>query len=195
MKYLVYIIFSLILIVVVSAGSNYNGLVKRQEATVKAWANVENAYQYRSDLIPNLVNVVKGYAAHEEGTLTAVVEARSKATSVSIDNKNIDAESLQRFGAVQEDFGSSLSRLMMMVERYPELRANENFLDLQEKLEATENRITYVRGKFNEVTRKYNRKRRRFPTILWVNNLFPQFEERAYFKAADGSEYAANVEF
>jgi LemA protein len=130
---------------------SYNKMVSHDETVITAWANVENVYQRRADLIPNLVNTVKGYASHEKETLTGVIEARSKATGVNIDASNLTAESMQQFQQAQKGLSSALSKLMVVVERYPDLKANQNFLELQSQLEGTENRIAVERRKFNEL--------------------------------------------
>ena len=141
-------------------------MVDLQEQVTSQWAQVENVYQRRADLIPNLVNTVKGYAQHEQETLVNVIEARSKATSVNVDPGNLTPQALEQFNQAQEGLTSSLSRLMLVVERYPDLKANENFLDLQAQLEGTENRIAVERKKFNEVTQSYNAYIRKFPQLI-----------------------------
>jgi LemA protein len=171
----------------------YNSFVTLEEGIEGQWANVENVYQRRADLIPNLVNTVKGYAEHEQGTLTQVVEARAKATGVTIDPSNITPESLAAFQQAQDGLSSALSKLLVTVERYPDLKANQNFLELQAQLEGTENRIAVERRKFNEVTRGYNTIIRRFPASIVANNR--GFEKRGYFEALAGSETAPVVEF
>jgi LemA protein len=171
----------------------YNGFVSMEEGIEGQWANVENVYQRRADLIPNLVNTVKGYAEHEQETFTQVVEARAKATSVTIDPTNITPESLAAFQQAQDGLSSALSRLLVTVEQYPELKANQNFLALQDQLEGTENRITVERRKFNEVTRAFNTSIRRFPASIIANNR--GFEQKGYFQAVAGSETAPVVEF
>lgn len=171
----------------------YNGLVKKQEAVESQWAQVENVYQRRADLIPNLVETVKGYAAHEEGTFTAVVDARAKATSITIDPSNITPEQLEQFQAAQDQLSGALSRLLAVKEAYPDLKANENFLALQSQLEGTENRITVERKKFNETAQEYNQSIRMFPRNI-IANMFG-FEKVAYFKAQAGAETAPKVQF
>jgi LemA protein len=171
----------------------YNRMVGLEESVTAEWAQVENAYQRRADLIPNLVNTVKGYADFEKETLTGVIEARAKATSVTIDPSNLNASSIQQFQAAQEGLSSALSRLMVVVERYPDLKANQNFLDLQAQLEGTENRIAVARRKFNDATRNYNTYIRKFPALITAN-IFG-FDQKAYFEAAEGSETAPVVEF
>jgi LemA protein len=171
----------------------YNGFVTMEEGIEGQWANVENVYQRRADLIPNLVNTVKGYAEHEQETFTMVTEARAKASSVTVDPTNITPESLAAFQQAQDGLSSALSRLLVTVERYPELKANQNFLELQAQLEGTENRIAVERRKFNEVTRGYNTSIRRFPASIIAN--MKDFEKRGYFEAVAGSETAPVVEF
>ena len=172
---------------------SYNGMVQRQEGVEAQWAQVENVYQRRADLIPNLVATVKGYAAHEEGTLTAVIEARAKATSITVDPSELDPEDIAKFQAAQDQLSGALSRLLVTVEQYPDLKANENFLALQSQLEGTENRITVERQKFNEAAKNYNQYIRMFPRNI-IANMF-DFEKVGYFKAAAGSEVAPKVEF
>ena len=171
----------------------YNSLVKKQEAVESQWAQVENVYQRRADLIPNLVETVKGYAAHEEGTFTAVVDARAKATSITIDPSNITPEQLEQFQAAQDQLSGALSKLLAVKESYPDLKANENFLALQSQLEGTENRITVERKKFNETAQEYNQSIRMFPRNI-IANMFG-FEKVAYFKAQAGAETAPKVQF
>ena len=171
----------------------YNNMVAKDEGCSKAWANVENAYQRRMDLIPNLVKTVQGAADYEKGTLTEVIEARAKATSVQVDPSNLTEESLAKFQAAQDQLSSALSRLMVVVERYPELKANQNFLELQAQLEGTENRIAVERGKFNETVNDYNSYIRRFPNNI-IAGIF-NFDKKGYFKAAEGADKAPDVEF
>ena len=173
--------------------SGFNTMVQRQEEVQAQWAQVENVYQRRADLIPNLVATVKGYAEHEQGTLTAVIEARAKATSVTIDPSNITPEQLAQFQEAQDQLSGALSRLLVSIERYPDLKANENFLALQSQLEGTENRITVERQKFNDRAKEYNQYIRMFPRNI-IANMFG-FESIGYFKAQAGSEVAPKVEF
>ncbi len=171
----------------------YNGMVTKEEGVSTAWAQVENVYQRRADLIPNLVNTVKGYADHEKGTLEAVIEARSKATGVNINADNLDPASMQKFMAAQDGLSSALSKLMVVVERYPDLKANQNFLALQSQLEGTENRISTERRRFNEAAKSYNVAIRKFP-----NNIFAGmfgFDKKEYFKATEGADKAPEVKF
>lgn len=173
--------------------NGYNGLVSSQESVETAWANVENVYQRRADLIPNLVETVKGYAKHEQETLEGVIEARANATKVTIDPTNMTPEDLQKYQAAQGDVTSALSRLIAVAENYPDLKANQNFLELQNQLEGTENRITVERNKFNEVAREYNTKRRTFPTNI-LASIF-SFGEKPYFQAQEGADKAPKVDF
>jgi len=176
-----------------SIKNSYNGLVGMEEGVSSQWSQVENVYQRRSDLIPNLVSTVKGYADFEKETLTQVIEARAKATSVNINPEKLDAQSLQNFQNAQSGLSSALSKLMVVVEKYPELKANQGFLDLQAQLEGTENRITVERQKFNEITMKFNKSIREFPTNVY--NIFLGFEKKAYFEAEKGAEKAPKVQF
>ncbi len=192
MKTLKKIILSLLVIPFLSS-CGYNSMVELSEGVDAQWAQVENVYQRRSDLIPNLVNTVKGYAAHEQGTLTAVIEARSKATSVNIDANNLDAESIKKFQEAQSGLTQALSKLIMLQENYPDLKANENFRDLQAQLEGTENRITVERQKFNDVTRQYNTYIKRFPNNI-IAGMF-SFDQKPYFQAEEGAQKAPKVEF
>jgi LemA protein len=177
----------------IGAYISYNKLVTKEEVVNQQWANVENVYQRRADLIPNLVATVKGVANFEQQTLTNVIEARAKATSVNINPKNLDAASLQKFQAAQDGLSSALSRLMVVVEKYPELKATQNFSELQAQLEGTENRITVERRSFNEVAQAYNTYLRRFPSNLFAGMF--GFQKKAYFEAQAGSEKAPKVEF
>jgi len=189
---------SLLLITAVITGflfssCGYNKMVTMDEAVTSAWSQVENVYQRRADLIPNLVETVKGYAQHEQETFTKVIEARSQATSVKIDPANLTPEAIQQFQNAQGGLSSALSRLMVVVEQYPDLKANQNFLDLQAQLEGTENRITVERQKFNETTQSYNAYIRRFPELITAK-IFG-FRKKAYFEAAQGAERAPQVKF
>jgi LemA protein len=171
----------------------YNNMVSADEAVGTQWANVESQYQRRSDLIPNLVNTVKGYAKHEEGTFTAVVEARAKATQTVIDPTNLTEENMAKYQAAQSQVSSALSRLLVTVEQYPELKANQNFLELQAQLEGTENRISVERQRFNESAKGFNTMIRQFPKSIIAS--IGGFEKKAYFKAEDGAEQAPEVTF
>lgn len=171
----------------------YNSMVEKDEAITEQWAQVETQYQRRADLIPNLVNTVKGYADFEQETLTGVIEARSKATSVQIDPSNLTEENLAIFQKAQGQVSSALSKLLVTVERYPDLKANQNFMDLQAQLEGTENRIAVARRNFNESVKNYNTYIRKFPRNLYAGMF--DFEKRAYFKADEGNENAPAVSF
>ncbi len=171
----------------------YNTMTEKEEAVNKAWSNVENQYQRRSDLIPNLVNTVKGYAQHEQSTLTAVLEARSKATQITVNAEELTPEKLKEYQAAQGQVTSALGKLLAITEAYPDLKANENFKELQAQLEGTENRISVERRNFNEVVGDYNTYIRKFPQNLMAG-IFG-FEKRAYFEAEAGSEKAPKVEF
>ena len=191
---IVLVVIALIVISVVRWGiRTYNGFISLEEGVEGQWANVENVYQRRTDLIPNLVATVKGYAEFEQETLTGVVEARAKATSVTIDPSNITPESLVAFQQAQDGLSSALSRLLVTIERYPDLKANQNFMDLQSQLEGTENRIAVERRRFNEVTRGFNTAIRKFPASIIAN--MKDFEIKGYFEAIAGSETAPVVEF
>ena len=173
--------------------STYNGFVQQQEGVEAAWAQVENVYQRRADLIPNLVATVKGYAKHEQETLDKVVSARAKATQITVDPTNLTAESLKKYQEAQGELGSALGKLLAITENYPDLKANENFLQLQAQLEGTENRITVERKTFNEVAQTYNSAIRQFPGNI-LAGMFG-FERKPYFEAESGAEKAAKVEF
>ncbi len=173
--------------------NTYNGMVSADEGVQSAWSQVENVYQRRADLIPNLVATVKGYAEHESGTLEAVVASRAKATQTTVDPSQLTAENIAKFQAAQGELGSALGRLLVTVERYPDLKANQNFLELQAQLEGTENRISTERMKFNETAKSYNTLIRSFPQNIMAS-IF-SFTPKGYFKAAEGSENAPKVEF
>lgn len=182
------------LVALVSLNScGYNTMTEKEEAVNKAWSNVENQYQRRSDLIPNLVNTVKGYAQHEQSTLTAVLEARSKATQITVNAEDLTPEKLKEYQAAQGQVTSALGKLLAISEAYPDLKANENFKELQAQLEGTENRISVERRNFNEVVGNYNTYIRKFPQNI-IASIFG-FEKRAYFEAEAGSEKAPKVEF
>ena len=171
----------------------YNGLVTLDEETNGKWAQVESAYQRRADLIPNLVNTVKGYADFEQETLTGVIEARSKATGISVDADNLSPEAIANFQAAQSQLSGALSRLMVTVERYPDLKANQNFLGLQSQLEGTENRIKIERDRFNVSVKDFNATIRKFPKTLIASSF--GFEKKGYFEADTGSDKAPEVQF
>ena len=173
--------------------NSYNNMVEKEEGVKSAWAQVQNVYQRRSDLIPNLVNTVKGYADFEKETLTGVIEARAKATQVTVDPSKLDASSIAEFQAAQGGLSSALGRLMVTVEKYPDLKANANFMDLQEQLEGTENRITVERQKFNEITQDFNAYVRKFPQNMLAGMY--GFAQKGYFQAEAAAEKAPEVKF
>ncbi|MEI7724077.1 MAG: LemA family protein [Bacteroidota bacterium] len=187
------VIVGVVLLLVAWATGINNNLVTKEEGVNKAWGQVENVYQRRLDLIPNLVNTVKGVAKFEQQTLTAVIEARAKATSVQVNPKNLDEGSLQKFQEAQNGVSSALGRLMVVVEKYPELKATQNFSELQAQLEGTENRITVERMKFNESAQDYNTYLRKFPNSMFAGML--GFQKKAYFQAQAGAEKAPEVQF
>ncbi len=190
------ILISVIAVLVISffwAISGYNSLVTLRENVNSQWANVESQYQRRSDLIPNLVQTVKGYATHESSTLEGVVAARAKATQVTIDPKNLTPEKLQEYQAAQGQVSSALGKLLMITENYPDLKANQNFLELQAQLEGTENRISVERNRFNDVAKSYDITIQRFPKSI-IASLFG-FKEKPYFEAEKGTEKAPSVKF
>lgn len=172
---------------------NYNSLVDKQQTVDQSWAEVENQYQRRADLIPNLVATVKGYAAHEENTLTEVTEARSKATSINISAENLNEETLAQFQEAQNQLTGALKSLLAVSEAYPDLKANENFRDLQVQLEGTENRISVARGRYTEAVKDYNTSIKKFPTTIYAG--WFGFTPKPQFKAAPGAETAPKVEF
>ncbi|MDH2926903.1 LemA family protein [Lonepinella koalarum] len=187
----------LIILIAVIAGftlmSSYNGLVKAEEEIDSVWANVESQYQRRADMIPNLVNTVKGQANFEKETLTSVIEARARATQVKIDPSNMTEENLAQFQQNQDSVGSALSRLLVSVEKYPELKAHEGFMNLQAQLEGTENRINKARNDFNAAAKVYNQKVRQFPTKFAA--MIFGFKDKPYFKSTAGAENAPTVNF
>ena len=187
------VVLGILAIIVLWVANVYNAFVAAEEEVESAWAQVENQYQRRSDLVPNLVATVKGYAAHEQETLEGVVEARAKATQITIDPTNATPEQLAAFQAAQGELSQALGRLLAVAENYPDLKANENFRDLQSQLEGTENRIAVARQLFNESARKFNTAIRRFP-----NNIIAGicgFEKKPYFEAEEGANKAPKVEF
>ena len=184
---------AVVAVIVIWAISTYNGLVQEQQKVEESWAQVENVYQRRADLIPNLVQTVKGYAKHEKETLEGVVQARANATSVKIDASNLDEASLKKFQAAQGELGSALSKLLAVREAYPDLKANENFRDLQAQLEGTENRITVERRKFNKAALNYNTAVRTFPKNIFAGMF--GFQTKPYFQAEAGAEKAPKVSF
>lgn len=187
------IVIAVIAVIVIYGITAYNSLVSQEEKVGNAWSNVENQYQRRSDLIPNLVNTVKGYAAHEKETFQAVVEARSKATQTTISIDELTPEKMAAYQRAQGEVGSALNRLLAISENYPELKASENFQTLQAQLEGTENRISVERRYFNEAARTYNTAIRRFPKNIFAGMF--GFEKRPYFEAEEGAEKAPEVKF
>lgn len=186
-------LIAVIAVIAIWLVSVYNGMVGLDEGVNTAWANVETQYQRRADLIPNLVNTVKGYAQHEQSTFEAVVNARSKATSITIDPSNVTPEKLQEFQQAQGELASALGRLIAISENYPDLKASEQFKELQAQLEGTENRINVARTNFNKEAQKYNTTIRTFPRNLFAGML--GFTQRAYFEADAGASQAPKVEF
>lgn len=177
------------------SGCGYNTLQQKEEAVFKAWGDVESSLQRRADLIPNLVETVKGYASHEKETLEAVIEARSKATAVQVSHKDLgSAEAMERLSQMQGGLSSALSRLMVVVEQYPDLKANQNFLDLQNQLEGTENRINVGRQRYNEAVEQFNFSIRKFPDSL-TNSLLLHLDRKEYFKAEETAKSAPKVKF
>ena len=173
--------------------NSYNGLVKADEQVKAAWSQVENVYQRRADLIPNLVATVKGYAEHESETLESVVEARSRATQMTVDPENLDAEQIAEFQKAQGELSQALGRLIMLQENYPDLKANQNFRDLQAQLEGSENRIATERMKFNETARSYNTMVRSFPRNIFASMF--GVDTKGYFEASEEARTAPKVEF
>ena len=190
---IILVIAVLVIIIISSAVRTYNGLVTLEEGVDVQWAQVENVYQRRADLIPNLVETVKGYAKHEQETFTKVIEARSKATSIQVNADNLNEATLQQFQQAQDGITSALSRLLVVIEKYPDLKANQNFLELQAQLEGTENRITVERKKFNEAAQGYNTDIRKFPKNLYAS-IFG-FDRKPYFESSPGAEEAPKIEF
>ncbi|WP_321332947.1 LemA family protein [uncultured Bacteroides sp.] len=193
MKRSIIIIIAVVAVIAIWAVSAYNGLVSMQENVSNQWANVETQYQRRSDLIPNLVNTVKGYASHEKETLEGVIAARSQATQIKVDPSNLTPESLAKYQKAQGEIGSALGKLLAITENYPDLKANQNFLELQAQLEGTENRINVARKNFNDTAKEYNTAIRKFPKNVFAGMF--GFEKRPYFEAEEGAEKAPKVEF
>ena len=192
MKTIKWIVLSLLMLPMFTS-CGYNKMVEMSESVDAQWAQVENVYQRRADLIPNLVNTVKGYAEHEKSTLEAVMEARAKATSVNISADNLTEESMASFKSAQEGLSGALSKLMVVMENYPDLKANQNFLELQAQLEGTENRIAVERNKYNETVRVYNTKIKSFPQLIYSG--WFGFEKKPFFKAEESAKQAPKVEF
>lgn len=193
MKKSTIIVLVIIAVVAIWGITGYNGLVNAEETVSNAWSNVESQYQRRADLIPNLVNTVKGYAEHEAQTLQAVTDARVRATQMNVNVEDLTPEKLLEYQKVQGELGTALGRLLAITEAYPELKANENFLELQAQLEGTENRIAVARQNFNETVKEYNTSIRKFPRNL-LAGMFG-FEKRPYFEAQEGAADAPQVNF
>jgi LemA protein len=187
------VIAVLVILLYASIKGTYNRMVQKGELVTAQWANVENQYQRRMDLIPNLVNTVKGYADFEQETLTEVIEARSKASSINVDANNLNPDMLGQFQEAQAGLSSALSRLLVVIERYPDLKANQNFLTLQDQLEGTENRIAVERRKFNNMAMDYNTFIKQFPKNIYAS-IF-NFESKAYFEAEESASEAPEVQF
>jgi len=182
-----------LLVAVMLQSCGYNDMVEKDEAVSQQWGDVQTQYQRRADLIPNLVNTVKGFAQQEKEVLTQVVEARAKATSMNINAGDLTQEKLQEFQAAQGGLRSALGRLMVVVEKYPELKSNQNFLELQAQLEGTENRISVARQKFNAAVQDFNASIRKFPRVMYASSF--GFEKRVYFEAEETAKDAPKVEF
>lgn len=189
----IFIIVSLLMSMLALQSCNYNSLVEKQQGVDQSWAEVENQYQRRADLIPNLVNTVKGYASHESATLEKVTEARAKATSINITAENLNEETLAKYQQVQGELGQALKSLLAVSEAYPELKANENFMALQAQLEGTENRITVARGRYTQAVMDYNTSIKKFPTTIYAG--WFGFEPKPQFKAEASAEKAPEVKF
>jgi LemA protein len=184
-------VVGIILLLVMNGCGSYNKMVSKQESTESAWAQVENVYQRRLDLIPNLVNTVKGVANFEQKTLESVIQARANASSIKVDASKLSPEQIQKFQASQGELSQALGRLMVVAEQYPQLKATQNFLELQSQLEGTENRIAVERQKFNDIVRDYNTYIRKFPQVLYSGIL--GFSKKGYFEATAGAEKAPEV--
>lgn len=187
------VIVGVILLLIMNGCGSYNNMVTKQEATSSAWSQVENVYQRRSDLIPNLVSTVKGVANFEQKTLEGVIQARASATQIKVDASTLSPDQIQKFQASQGQLSQALGRLMVVSEQYPQLRATQNFSELQSQLEGTENRITVERQKFNEIVKDYNSYIRKFPQVLYAG-IFG-FDKKGYFEATAGSDKAPEVNF
>lgn len=188
--------FTLLIALLVStlfSSCSYNSMVEKEEAVSSQWGQVQNSYQRRADLIPNLVSTVKGYASHEKETLTAVIDARAKATQVTIDPNNLTEENIKKYQEAQGQLSSALGRLMMVKEQYPDLKANQNFIALQDELAGTENRISVERNKYNTIVKDYNAYIRKFPRVIYAG--WFGFKPKGYFEAAPESHNAPQVQF
>lgn len=187
------VLFLAVVVSVIFSSCSYNSMVDKQESTSAQWGQVQNAYQRRADLIPNLVATVKGYATHEENTLKEVVEARAKATQVTVNADDLTEENVQKYQQAQGQLSAALGKLLMVQEQYPDLKANQNFLALQDELAGTENRISVERNKYNEVVKEYNQYIRQFPQNIWAG--WFGFTKKGYFEAEASSQTAPKVEF
>jgi LemA protein len=193
MKKIWIVLIVIVALVALWSVSAYNGFVKQQESVKQSWAQVENQYQRRADLIPNLVSTVKGYAAHESSTLESVVAARARATQITVNQDDLSPEAIAEYQSAQGELSSALGRLLAVAESYPDLKANQNFLELQAQLEGTENRITVERQRFNETVQVYNTSLRRVPGNIFAGMF--GFSAHGYFEAAAGAEVAPVVQF
>lgn len=193
MNKLKYTILIAILGVFTLSSCGYNSMVNKEESVTSQWAQVQNAYQRRADLIPNLVSTVKGYASHEQETFTSVIEARSRATQVNVNPEDLTEEGIQQYQQAQGQLSASLGKLLMIRENYPDLKANQNFLALQDELAGTENRISVERNRFNETARDYNQYIRQFPRVIYAG--WFGFNKKGYFEADAGAQAAPSVEF
>ncbi len=193
MKKIIFNVIAFAFAAVSLSSCGYNSMVEKQEAVDEKWSQVQNVYQRRADLIPNLVSVVKGYAKHESQTLENVIAARSRATQVTLDPDKLTPENIQKFQQAQDGLSTALGKLLMITENYPDLKANQNFLELQAQLEGTENRIAVERRNFNEAVKDYNTYIRKFPNNLTAGMF--GFEKKAYFEAQSGADKAPKIEF
>lgn len=192
MKTYKYVLLAAVLGMALSS-CGYNTMVSKQEAVTAQWGNVQNTYQRRADLIPNLVATVKGYASHEQETFTQVTEARARATQTNINPENLTEESIQQYQQAQNELSQALGRLLLIQENYPELKANQNFLGLQDELAGTENRISVERNRFNQIAQDYNQYIRQFPRVIYAG--WFGFKPKAYFEATQGAQTAPQVQF
>ena len=193
MRNLFYILVIVAGAMILTGCQGYNRMVEKQEGVTSQWGNVQNSYQRRADLIPNLVNTVKGYAEHEQETFTQVTEARARATQTVVDPENLTEEALKEYQQAQNEVGQALGRLLLIQENYPELKANQNFLALQDELAGTENRISVERNRFNETVRDYNAYIRKFPQVIYAG--WFKFKPKAYFEAVQEAQTAPQVQF
>lgn len=193
MKKIIFNVIAFAFAAVSLSSCGYNSMVEKQETVDEKWSQVQNVYQRRADLIPNLVNVVKGYAKHESQTLENVIAARSRATQVTLDPDKLTPENIQKFQQAQDGLSTALGKLLMITENYPDLKANQNFLELQAQLEGTENRIAVERRNFNEAVKDYNTYIRKFPNNLTAGMF--GFEKKAYFESQPGADKAPKIEF